>query len=252
MKSLPVLLASLFFATACVGPSDAERHHSTEMNRGAHAATSERAVKDGLRVLFVGNSITLHSPCPSIGWTNNWGMAASALEKDYVHLVTAGIERETGRRADLRIRNLAEFERGFETYDFAKIADLVAFRPDYLVVALGENVRPLATEKDKLAYREAFRKLLERFVQGGARPRVVVKGTFWRNDERDALMAHAARELGMTFVATPCTDDSMMALGLFKHGGVAAHPGDKGMAEMARLVLKAFFGADRGTRPHGP
>ena len=43
--------------------------------------------KKGPRVLFVGNSITLHSPRPQIGWTSNWGMAASARDKDYVHLL---------------------------------------------------------------------------------------------------------------------------------------------------------------------
>jgi hypothetical protein len=40
------------------------------------------------RILFLGNSITMHGAKPSIGWSNNCGMAASALDKDYVHVLT--------------------------------------------------------------------------------------------------------------------------------------------------------------------
>ena len=45
----------------------------------------------GIRVMLVGNSITLHGIRPEIGWYNEWGMAASAKEKDYVHLLEASI-----------------------------------------------------------------------------------------------------------------------------------------------------------------
>ena len=41
----------------------------------------------GIRVLFAGNSITLHGARPELGWHFDWGMAASCKEKDYVHLV---------------------------------------------------------------------------------------------------------------------------------------------------------------------
>ncbi len=48
------------------------------------------------RILFLGNSLTLHGPKPEIQWTGNWGMAASAQDKDYVHLLTAAINARTG------------------------------------------------------------------------------------------------------------------------------------------------------------
>ena len=220
--------------------SDAERNCSTEMNRGAGARTDRQVVADGVRVLVIGNSIALHSSLPSIGWTNCWGMAASAKEKDFAHLVAAGLERQTGRKVDLLVSNLADFERDFENYDLRQIDKLVAFRPDYLVVSLGENVRALTEEKDRTAYRTAFANLLRRFVRDGAKPHAVVKGAFWPNAERDALMASAAKELSMPFVAAPCTNDSLKAIGLFAHPGVAAHPGDRGMAYLAEKVLRVF------------
>ena len=48
---------------------------------------------EGLRVLFFGNSITRHGVKEDIGWHHDWGMAASAKEKDYVHLVLSEIRK---------------------------------------------------------------------------------------------------------------------------------------------------------------
>ena len=72
--------------------SDAERNHSMQMN----AAKAESAVKNegGAPIVFIGNSITLHERLPEIGWLNVWGMTASAADRDYVHIVTRGIEAE--------------------------------------------------------------------------------------------------------------------------------------------------------------
>jgi hypothetical protein len=221
--------------------SDAEEHGSLHMNAAAAEAATETS--GGVRVVFLGNSITLHSVLPSIGWMNEWGMAASAAEKDYVHLVTRGIERETGRRADVRIRNLADFERGFKDYDFGREKDLADFNPDFLVVALGENVPALQTGEERLAFRDAVKKLLAGFMRERSTPIAVVRGVFWKNDWKDAMMAHAASDFSIPFVPTGDLGDdpSMRATGLFKHTGVAAHPGDKGMAATAARILEGLF-----------
>jgi hypothetical protein len=225
--------------TAKVAMSDAEKNQATEMN----AAPCEDVTPDGdIKVVFIGNSITLHDVAPKIGWTNRWGMAASSQEKDYVHLVAAGIERETGRKPQLIVKNLYEFEHYFRTYDFSALDDLVAAKPDFLVIALGENVKDLKTEEERLAFQSAFGKLLDRFTASGEKPRAVVRGVFWPNEAKDICMGNAARDHAIPFVkADFAGDPAMKAIGLFAHAGVANHPGDGGMAAIANAILKTLF-----------
>ena len=201
------LCGNFIFAAA----SDAERNNSAEMNAAKDVAAAS-CVKGGVRVLFLGNSITLHGSLPKIGWTNVWGMAASAREKDYVHLVTRGIEAKTGRKADLRVRNLADFERNFRTWSPAEnLKAEVAFNPDYLVIALGENAPNLPTQDDRLAYRKAFKELLGVFMDGRPeRPNTVVRGVFWPNAAKDYEMEHVASDYAVPFVRADVGSDTSM------------------------------------------
>lgn len=226
---------------------DAEQHKSGMMN--ARTVSSDLVVEGGVKVLFLGNSITLHGSLPEIGWTNVWGMAASAAEKDYVHLVTRGIEKETRCKVDVRVRNLATFERDYRAWDCAKgLSDVAGFDPDYLVIALGENVPNFKTEEDRLAYRKAFRGLIGFFLNNHQKIgiKVVVRGVFWPNEEKDNEMAHVASEYAVPFVRADIgADVAMTAKGSFWHDGVQAHPGDRGMQEIADRILSAFFPAKK-------
>ena len=69
------------------------------------------------KVLFLGNSITLHGPAPNIGWTGNWGMAASAREKDYVHLLIDRISNAADGTPKVMNRNIADFERQLTAFN---------------------------------------------------------------------------------------------------------------------------------------
>lgn len=246
MKHHKILVFSLVAAVVpflSPAATDAERNQSGMMN--ARKVLADEGSSGGVKVLFLGNSITLHGSLPKIGWTNVWGMAASERDKDYVHLVTRAIEAKTGRAAEVKVRNLAAFERNYRTWDVAKeMPDLKAFAPDYLIVALGENVPNLATLDDARDYQSAFARLIGRFMNVPKRPRAVIRGVFWRNPVKDEQMRRAAQEVDVPFVRTDFADEpGMKATGLFEHPGVQNHPSDKGMAETAARIVAAFFPA---------
>lgn len=235
-----VAMAAFVAVSACgaVAPTDAERQESVKMN--AETPSAARPCAGGVKVVFLGNSITLHGRAPALGWTNLCGMAASEPDKDYVHLVVRGIEKRTGRKADVRVRNLAGFERGFKSYELAHEADLVAFAPDYLVIAIGENVGNL-NEDERKAFEASLGSLLDRFMKAERPPRTVVRGVFWRNAWKDGILSRVARARNAVFVETAdLGDDPAMRASGFSHAGVAAHPGDAGMAAIAERILLAF------------
>ncbi|MBQ4480789.1 MAG: SGNH/GDSL hydrolase family protein [Victivallales bacterium] len=190
----------------------------------------------GRRVLFIGNSITLHGYRPSIGWFHSdCGMAASGPEHDYVHLVLKGLS--ASRPAIGCIAQIGDWELNF--WDDGILHDVYQgaadWKPELVIARLGENVRP-----EKMAQYP----LLPHFVRmvrffAGTDARVVVTDTFWPNAEKERILAEAAQELGAPLVhlADLGTQDSMKAVGLFEHSGVAGHPGDAGMAAIAERIL---------------
>ena len=238
-----VALAALGAQMAIADGSDAEQMGAEGMNPDATLACLERAANGAFRVLVYGNSIALHTPKPDIGWTGEWGMAASAREKDFAHLVVAGLESRRGERADFRIRNLALLERNYTTNlaEFAELAADVSWAPEYVVIALGENV-PAIDAASAPAYTRFLVSLARPLAESASHPVVVMRSPFWRNDVKAACTASAANEVGAAYVdAGPLGDDAAnKAIGQFEHTGVANHPGDLGMSRLANLILGAI------------
>ena len=196
------------------------------------------------KVLFLGNSITLHGPAPAIGWSGNWGMAASAEEKDYVHLVLKAIAKAAGQDPKSTVVNIADFERQFETYDVAvRLKRELAFRADLVIVAIGENVPALTSENAQKAFQASVVRLLKKFQENG-HPVIVVRSCFWPEPTKDVRLQAACRAVGGIFVdAGPLGKDpanQARAERKFSHDGVAGHPGDKGMRALADAILNAL------------
>lgn len=196
------------------------------------------------KVLFLGNSITKHGPKADIDWTGNWGMAASAEAKDYVHLVTKALTEKQSAAPEVLVKNIADFERAYAGYDIAtKLNEAVDFQADLIILTIGENVPALKTAEDKTKLQEAVTKLLTT-LKGDRKPTILVRSCFWANAAKDkALRAACAAVSGIPVdISTLSKDEKNFARSErpFKHAGVANHPGDAGMAAIAAALMKAL------------
>ncbi len=211
----------------------------------APAGAAQPEVKSSAvrRILFLGNSITLHGPKPDIGWTNNWGMAASAEDKDYVHLVAQAFARHTSTTPEIRVRNIADFERQYATYPVEEqLKELFAFDPDLVVLAIGENVPALASDAAKAQFQQGVVRILNSAL-AKRRPMIVVRSCFWPDAAKDQALraAAAATEARFVDVGDLGRDPTHAARAerTFAHDGVAGHPGDKGMKALSDAIVQA-------------
>ena len=187
-----------------------------------------------IKILVVGNSITLHAPKPEIGWHDRWGMAASAEEKDYVHVLFSKL-KAAGKDVYMRVHQMAYWERNFRTEDVAQLyADDRDFDPDILVFRLGENV------PDALVpyFKEAMEKLISVICPHG---KVVYTTTFFKNHPLDAAIRQTAGERGENFAEIGWETRDWMAIGKFEHDGVQIHPGDEGMQVIADRIFEKML-----------
>jgi len=197
------------------------------------------------KILFLGNSITLHGPKADIGWTGNWGMAASTREKDFVHRLLARIGEQAGGEPAVKIRNLADFERRLLDFDLDEgLRDELKFQADLVIVALGENATSPTTEAERDTFSRAFDNLLRKLAAQG-QPTILVRNSFWPDAEKDTLMQQATQRAQAVFVdleklgTNP--EHAARAERSIEHAGVAAHPGDKGMEAIANAIWRRLL-----------
>jgi hypothetical protein len=190
--------------------------------------------KAPVRVLVFGNSITRHAPKAEIGWYGDYGMAASCAEKDYVHRLYAKLT-ESGREVYMRVRQTAAWELEFMAGDyFSRFDGEKDFGADIIIFRLGENVK----SAEFPYFCEAAKDLID-YVNSKC-GKVLITTCFWRNEVLDEAIKELADANSYALVDIGCLDDSLMALGLFEHSGVAAHPGDEGMEFIANKIFESL------------
>lgn len=186
------------------------------------------------QVLILGNSITRHPPAPQIGWYGDWGMAASAREKDFVHLLMADF-KAANPQTKVNYQNISEFERTFWMYDLSRLDTLKALNPDLLIIRIGENVDTTALLNHN--FEKHYTSLIRYFKQQNPQVKIICVSNFWRSDAIEHRIAQCSANSGSAFVKlSGLTDVSYTAWGQFENFGVATHPSDKGMQAIADLI----------------
>lgn len=193
----------------------------------------------GLKVLFVGNSITRHGYKADIGWYGDWGMAASSKDKDYVHRTIAMLEEKYGK-IDACITQGAAWERDYfeaEKTLSERYGEARDFGAELVIIRIGENM----PKGSAPACKPQFDKMIK-FFASRENAKVIVTDSFWRNDDRDGMIREIAEENGYTFchICDLEEDESNMAIGLFEHKGVARHPSDLGMERIAKKIVESY------------
>jgi len=187
-------------------------------------------------VLILGNSIVNHGPAPQIGWTGHWGMAASAQDSDFVHLLMAEIHRQD-TAVTVNFANAGGFEWLLDGYDYARVDSLP--KADMLILRFSENVVDSTAANGALV--RNYDKLIHTLDPDDKAVKVIVTGMWYRPNTHKVLQQYAADHhyifvSGDGMYAAP----GNTAKGLFADTAVAAHPSDQGMRKIKERIWTAI------------
>lgn len=187
------------------------------------------------RVVILGNSILYSPPASQLGWEHDWGMAASASDKDFVHLLIRDIHSKD-TTVHIAIRNISDFERGYRDFDLAKLDSLRG--ADLYIYKIAENVPDTATD-----FISSYDRLI-RYLDTRKAVNLVMDG-FWKNPVNPALRDYAgSHRLPFIHLSDLSGREGMEARGMFKNKGVGFHPSDQGMQAIETRIwgyIRIYF-----------
>lgn len=201
---------------------------------------------NAFRILFIGDSITLHGFgdwTRELGWNHESGMAASSLEKDYVHLFARKVQEQfPGRNIEIHYLTAPGGTAKASVEHFDRIRSV---RPHLVVVEVGGNN---ASESE---FREYYPKVLDLALQMESRPSVIALGCWspvnngsrgytGEAAQKEAWMRAQCRQRNILFASVQeyATDPACSGTGT--SSGVAWHPNDKGMEGYAAGLFRCF------------
>lgn len=202
--------------------------------------TKNNAPKKIKQVLIFGNSIVGHGPAPQIGWNGAWGMAASVIDSDFVHLLASQI-KSTDSTIGVQWNNIAQIEVDASKFDFSQLDTFV--KPDMLILRFGENVDDGIVTNGN--FTNGCSQVIDRLDPKHEAVIVIVNG-IWHNPRTNRLLEEYAQKYDYIFVKNDdlLNDSTNFAYGQFTDPGVAKHPSDIGMRRIKDRIweqIKLYF-----------
>lgn len=191
------------------------------------------------KIMFVGNSITLHNPAPQIGWYGSWGMAASSKEKDYVHLCINHVKSKYPK-ASFCIVQASEWERGYKDIDFEEFfSEAKIFNPDIIITRLSENIPPDYLEHD--SFITSMNEFHSYLSGNNVQTKHIVTSNVFGSKIKDEALEDYSKQFDAVYVyLNDYKKDEQNLAHEFEHSGVRMHPGDKGMKFIAERIISAL------------
>lgn len=196
--------------------------------------------------LAIGNSITLHQI--NDYWWNECGMAATTLEKDYVHQ-TSIMLNATEYAYNFSIWEITATDR---TQTLSLLDGLLSNDIDLITLQLSENTSDLDS------FDSDFEEMIRYIQERCSNAQIIVIGDFWDTGTKDEMKSVACVNTGVSFISLDeiknkpeyeCeigteVYDSDGQSHIVEHKGVSLHPNDKGMKWIADRIVEEVKSAD--------
>lgn len=231
----------------------ADNHEALKTQLDVHKDLNISKDPRAYRILFIGDSITLHGVgdwTRAMGWDHEAGMAASAAEKDYVHLFANKVQNHLKNRK-VEVYYHLYGGSGSAGDRLAALAKVAPVKPHLVVIQLGEH------EKAIEDFRANYHKLLRAVAAMDSKPQILCVGN-WNPDgigKRSAyrdgtaqcqnMMREECEAMDIPFASVEKYALDPSCAGWGTHPGVQWHPNDNGHRGYAEELFKAFISLEK-------
>lgn len=200
-----------------------------------------------INFVIIGNSLATHPISEKIGWNHVSGMAASSIDKDYVHILLNAVHKKNPKaKINFRVANFADFERNPSAFQRNLVDSLVSFNPQIVIFQLGENANK---KEDYEIFKNKYIELVELFKQHDNSTKTICTTPFFPSLEKNNLIeavSIATESYMVDLSSLVLLDDKNYVRNeknyigdksSWKDDGIGIHPGDIGMKNIANRLL---------------